>query len=494
MPPSLLATASIRSRLSRLSQRILTSRVYDVAIETPLDEARTQSILLNNRILLKREDLQVRLPHLMHQNRSCDANLCLQPVFSFKIRGAYNKISHLTDAERAAGIVCCSAGNHAQGVALAAKMLEIDAKIVMPLVAPQIKVDSVRRFGGEYGHVILHGTTYDEAAAEATRLQMEEGRTMIAPFDDPLVIAGQGTIGVEIVKQMTGQPLEAIFCCVGGGGLLAGVAAFVKRVRPEVKVFGVEAADAASMTRSLECGRRVPLEHVGLFADGAAVKMVGAETFRVCQESCDGMITVTTDEICAAIKSAFNDTRTVMEPAGALAVAGCQKYIQESGIEGANFVAITSGANMDFDRLRFVSGRADMLEALISVVIPEEPGSFLKLYSSIYPRDVTEFSYRYSGTGDANIIMSYKTQDAEERALVQRTLAERGFTVADLSDNEMAKVCLIACFLLAYSPDQPARAVSILSSLPAPPFPPRSTLDSDPRQTHGRWPCLQPHR
>jgi threonine dehydratase len=260
-------------------QRILTSRVYDVAIETPLEPAKTMSAGLNNSIFLKREDLQ--------------------PVFSFKIRGAYNKISHLTAEERAAGIVCCSgekyslfgtcllacvycvAGNHAQGVAFAAKMLKLNAKIVMPLVAPQIKVDAVRRFGGEFGEVILHGNTYDEAAAEATRLAVEEGRTMIAPFDDPLVIAGQGTIGVEIVKQMTGKPLTAIFCCVGGGGLLAGVAAFVKRVRPEVQVYGVEAVDAAGMTRSLEAGRRVPLDHVGLFADGAAVKLVSYEPMRV---------------------------------------------------------------------------------------------------------------------------------------------------------------------------------------------------------------------
>jgi threonine dehydratase len=235
-------------------QRILTSRVYDVAIETPLEPAKAMSAKLRNTILYKREDLQ--------------------PVFSFKIRGAYNKISNLSEEQRAAGIVCCSAGNHAQGVALSAKMLKIKAKIVMPLVAPAIKVDAVRSFGGEYGEVILHGTTFDEAAEEADRLATEEGFTMIAPFDDPLVIAGQGTIGVEIVKQMTGKPIDAIFCCCGGGGLLAGVAAFVKRVRPEVQVYGVEAADAAGMTTSLAAGRRIPLEHVGLFADGAAVKLV----------------------------------------------------------------------------------------------------------------------------------------------------------------------------------------------------------------------------
>ena len=360
-------------------------------------------------------------------------------MFSFKIRGAYNRIALLSDEERENGIVCCSAGNHAQGVAYAAKTFGIDAKIVMPVPTPGIKVDGVQEFGGDYAQVILHGDTYDEAAAEAARLVREENRTLIHPFDDPATIAGQGTIGLELVKQMTGKPIDAVFCCVGGGGLLAGVASYMKRVRPEVDIIGVEAADAAAMTASLLAGHRVELDDVGLFADGAAVKLVGEETFRLAQNLVDEMVNVTTDEICAAIKQSFLETRTIMEPAGALGVAGCVKHILETGAKGKTFICITSGANMNFDRLRFVSENSDHSERLICVEIPERPGSFTQLHTLIAPRNVTEFSYRYMEGQNASIIMSYQAPFNEDVAVVMEALKNHGFNAFDLSDNEMAK-------------------------------------------------------
>lgn len=429
------ATEILRRRglLDDYLKMILTSRVYDVAEETPLQYARTLSSRTKNNIFLKREDTQ--------------------PVFSFKIRGAYNKIANLTEEERKRGIVACSAGNHAQGVAMSAVALGIErCAIIMPIATPGIKVASVGAIGVE---PILHGENFDEAAAEARRLEKEEGYTMVHPFDDPHVIAGQGTIGMEIVKQITNRlkdgqkPLDSIFACVGGGGLLAGIAAYVKRVAPHVKVYGVEAADAACMTRSLECGERVELETVGLFADGAAVRMVGENTFSLCSELVDGMVTVSTDEICAAIKDGFNDTRCVLEPAGALAIAGLNKFLSEKQIEGNTCVAIASGANMDFDRLRFVSERADFTEALISVVIPEKPGAFAELYSLVYPRNVTEFSYRNSSHIDASrahIYMSFQCKgasvgdaQADAETVVER-LRCQGYDVANLEENEMAKV------------------------------------------------------
>ena len=364
-----------------------------------------------------------------------------QPVFSFKIRGAYNKMAHLTPTELRNGVVACSAGNHAQGVALSARMLQCRAVIVMPLMTPSIKVNSVRVHGGPTVEVRLFGNNYDEAATEAVRLRDAEGMTFVHPFDDPLVIAGQGTIGLEILKKCVSRPLDAIFVCCGGGGMLAGIAAYVKRVRPNVKVIGVEAQDAAGMTASIREGRLVTLDSVGLFADGAAVKTVGKESFRVCKLLVDDMITVDTDEICSAIKLAYNDARVVLEPAGALAVAGLKKYVTDNEITGQTLVAITSGANMDFDRLRFVSERADGSERTLAVTIPEQPGAFRSLYNLIWPRNVTEFSYRYESDAEAHIYISFQPVMNIENDFdgVMNGLHENGFSCLDLTHNELAK-------------------------------------------------------
>ena len=319
--------------------KILNARVYDLAKETPLQHARMLSAKLGSTVLIKREDLQ--------------------PVFSFKIRGAYNKVATLSRVQMQKGIVACSAGNHAQGVALSAAHLDIDAVIVMPKATPKIKVDAVREHGGRVS-VVLHGKNYDEAAAEAKRLVESEGRTLIHPFDDPEVIAGQGTIAMEVLRQTVGKPLDAIFVCCGGGGMLAGIAAYVKRVRPEVRVVGVEADGAAGMTVSLERGERTTLGTVCTFADGAAVRTIGAETFRLCHELVDEMITVSNDDICAAIKDGFTETRSVLEPAGALAIAGLSKWVRsKDDARGKTYVVIASGANIDFDRLQFVSEKTD---------------------------------------------------------------------------------------------------------------------------------------
>lgn len=402
--------------------RILNARVYDAAIETELQHAKNLSMALKNTVLLKREDTQ--------------------PVFSFKIRGAYNKMAHLSKEELAKGVVCCSAGNHAQGVALSAKMLGCRAVIIMPVATPSIKVNAVRMHGGPTVEVRLFGNNYDEAATEATRLREEENMTFVHPFNDPYVIAGQGTIGMEILKECVSRPLDAIFVCCGGGGMLAGVAAYVKRVRPNVKVIGVEAEDAAGMTASLREGKVVTLPTVGLFADGAAVKTVGDETHRVCKALVDDMITVTTDEICSAIKLAYNDARVVLEPAGALGVAGLKKYVAQNEIHGQTLVAITSGANMDFDRLRFVSERADGSERMLAVSIPEKPGTFRALYNLIWPRNVTEFSYRFESDGEAHILISFQPVVNIENDFegIMQNLRENGFTPIDLTHNEMAKV------------------------------------------------------
>ena len=433
-----------RNLLDDYLRRILTSRVYEAAVETPLQAAAAMSARLKHDVFFKREDTQ--------------------PVFSFKLRGAYNKIASLTSIERERGIIACSAGNHAQGVAFSATKLGIDAQIVMPIGTPSIKVDAVRRFGVE---PMLFGESYDDAADEAARLAAEEGRTMIHPFDDPAVIAGQGTIGMEILKQFSRaspeRRLDVIFCCVGGGGLISGVAAYVKKVRPDVLIVGVEASDAAGMTASLSAGHVVTLPTVGTFADGAAVRRVGEHTFDVCKECVDEMITVSTDEICAAIKTGFGDTRTVLEPAGALAIAGCEQWLQsETAMQLAagstttrrlSCVAIASGANMDFDRLRFVSERADSSETLVTVTIPERPGAFRELYHLIYPRNVTEFSYRrgaYPLGGEllnvdgsargAEIFCGFQSRDATDAASVVEGLTEQGYVVTDLAKNEMAKV------------------------------------------------------
>jgi len=408
-----------------LLSNILNSKVYDVCAETPLQFAPKLSAKVNGKVLIKREDLQ--------------------PVFSFKLRGAYNKMASLSKQQLANGVAACSAGNHAQGVGLAAEKLGVHAKIFMPLATPAIKHEAVGRFKNT--EVLLIGQTYDEAQAACLKCVEEEGRTLIHPFDDPLVIAGQGTIGMEIMKQTTAEKVDAIFVCVGGGGLLSGVGLYIKSLNPSIRIIGVEAEDAAGMTASLRAGKVTPLETVGLFADGAAVKIVGANTFRISQLVCDEMITVTTDEICAAIKDGFSDTRTVFEPAGALSIAGLTKYCRLAERPGQTLVAISSGANMDFDRLRFVSERADSSETIVAVRIPERPGSFKEFYKCIAPRNVTEFSYRIaSGNQDepveANILCSFQARacDPADVANVITAIKSMGCEIDDLRDNEMAKV------------------------------------------------------
>lgn len=397
---------------------ILNAKVYDVCKRTDLHFAPGLSKSTGSRVFLKREDQQ--------------------SVYSFKLRGAYNKIVNLTPEEKAMGICACSAGNHAQGVAFSAAALDISAKIFMPQTTPNIKVDAVRRFSNPKSEVILVGDNYDAAYAATLECMKAEGRVLVHPFNDPLVIAGQGTIGKEILEQTTKEEVEAVFCCVGGGGLLAGVAAFLKAVKPEIKVIGVEAIDSAAMTESLRAKEIVTLPSVGLFADGAAVARVGDETFRLCSNHVDDMITVSTDEICAAIKDSFKDTRVVLEPAGALATAGLKRYAESGDREGGTLVAVSSGANMDFDRLRFVSERADTSETHIAVYIPEKPGAFIDFYRLIFPRNVTEFSYRIGGN-PASIFMSFQaTSDADRQKAID-SLRSSGYDVLDLSQNELAK-------------------------------------------------------
>ncbi|RKP34784.1 tryptophan synthase beta subunit-like PLP-dependent enzyme [Dimargaris cristalligena] len=399
---------------------ILTARVYDAAIQTPLTKAVNLSNRQGNDFYLKREDLQ--------------------PVFSFKIRGAYNKMYHLTAAEKARGVVACSAGNHAQGVALSAQKLGIQATIIMPTATPEIKWRNVKRLGAE---VVLFGSTFDEAREECTRLSQLHGWVNIPPYDDPYVIAGQGTVGFEILREIDTDKLDAVFIAVGGGGLAAGVGTYIKRIRPDIKVIGVETHDADAMTQSLRDGHRHRLSEVGLFADGTAVSIVGQETFRVCREVIDDMILIDNDEICAAIKDVFEDTRSILEPSGALSLAGAKQYCQLKGWQGKTVVAITSGANMNFDRLRFVAERAAIgegKEVLMSVLIPERPGSFLKLHDTIFPRNITEFSYRYSDPEKAYIYMSFNVQHREaEVPAILGQLSTLGMEATDISDNEMAK-------------------------------------------------------
>ncbi len=401
-------------------EKILKARVYDVAIESPLEEAPRLSRRLGNTVLLKREDLQA--------------------VFSFKLRGAYNRIAHLSDAAAARGVVCASAGNHAQGVALAARRRGIGAVIVMPQTTPQIKVQAVLDLGAE---LVLHGDDYDSAFEHALTLARERSLVLVHPFDDPDVIAGQGTIAVEILRQCGGAP-DAIFVPVGGGGLLAGIAVYVKYLYPQVKIIGVEPRDAASMHESLRAGKRVTLERVGIFADGVAVRRVGEETFALCRGHVDEVLLTDTDEICAAIQDVFEDTRSIVEPAGALAVAGLKKYLAREGWKGRRVVAINSGANMNFDRLRHVAERADLggeREALIAVVIPEHPGSFLHFCEVIGQRSVTEFNYRYAGVENAQIFVGLAlTQGRAEKEAVLASLRGAGFAVTDMTDDEMAKL------------------------------------------------------
>jgi threonine dehydratase len=402
-------------------ERILTARVYDVAQETPLEYAPNLSARLQNKLLLKREDMQ--------------------SVFSFKLRGAYNKMAQLPPDQLQQGVIAASAGNHAQGVALAARHLGTQAIIVMPVTTPEVKVDAVVARGGE---VVLFGNTYDDAYAHARQLEQEKGLTFIHPFDDPDVIAGQGTIGMEILRQYQ-QPIHAIFVAIGGGGLISGIAAYIKRLRPEIRIIGVEPVDANAMHQSLQAGQRVRLPQVGLFADGVAVREVGAETFRLCQQYVDDIILVDTDAICAAIKDVFEDTRSILEPAGALAIAAAKAYVEQSQVQGQTLVAVACGANMNFDRLRFVAERAEVgeqREALFAVNIPEHPGSLRKFCECIGSHNLTEFNYRISNEQFAHIFVGIQIQNRADAVAIAATFEANGFKTIDLTENELAKLHL----------------------------------------------------
>ncbi len=400
-------------------EAVLNANVYDVAIETPLQPAPLLSHRLGNQLLVKREDLQ--------------------PVFSFKLRGAYNKMSKLPPAALRRGVVTASAGNHAQGVALAAQRLGTAATIVMPVTTPQIKVDAVRALGAE---VLLEGDSYDDAQEHATRIGRRLRLTFVHPYDDPDVIAGQGTIAMEMLRQCR-EPIDAIFVAVGGGGLIGGIAAYVKRLRPETKIIGVEPADANAMERSLRAGRRVTLAHVGQFADGVAVRRVGAEPFRLARQHIDEMLLVDTDEICAAMKDVFQDTRAVVEPSAALGVAGAKRYAARDGIAGRNFVTVLCGANVNFDRLRFVAERAELgeqREAVFAATIPERPGSFKAFCRMVGARNITEFNYRYDDAREAHVFVGVEVHDVAEKDQLLRALEKGGIRTLDLTDNEMAKL------------------------------------------------------
>jgi len=396
------------------------ARVYDVADETPLELATNLSKRIGNRVLMKREDLQ--------------------PVFSFKLRGAYNKIAGLSNDDLGRGVICSSAGNHAQGVALAAKRKGIRSVIVMPVTTPSIKTEAVAALGGE---VVLHGDTYDDAYAHALELAAEEGLVFIHAFDDPDVIAGQGTIGREILEQAD-ETIDVLFVPVGGGGLIAGIAAWVKQMQPDIRIVGVEPEDSAAMQASLAAGYPVTLDHVGIFADGVAVRQVGDETFRLCQEYVDDFMTVDTDQICAAIRDIFEDTRSIVEPAGGLTVAAAKKYAALNNVSGKTLVTINCGANVNFDRLRHIAERAavgELTEMLLAAEIPEQPGSFRRFCDAIGRRGITEFNYRYADDRKAHIFVGIQLRNGmQERVDLLAKLSREGFPVEDLSDNEMAKL------------------------------------------------------
>ncbi|MEG4987417.1 threonine ammonia-lyase, biosynthetic [Microcoleus sp. BR0-C5] len=399
--------------------QILTARVYDVAQETALEVAPNLSARLNNKLLLKREDMQ--------------------SVFSFKLRGAYNKMAQLSPDLLAQGVIAASAGNHAQGVALAARHLGTRAIIVMPVTTPQVKVNAVIARGGE---VVLHGDAYDDAYAFARQLEAQKGMTFIHPFDDPYVIAGQGTIGMEILRQHQ-KPIHAIFVAIGGGGLISGIAAYIKRLRPEIKIIGVEPVDSDAMNQSLKAGKRVRLSQVGLFADGVAVREVGEETFRLCQEYVDEIILVDTDDVCAAIKDVFEDTRSILEPAGALAIAGAKAYVEREQIAGETLIAVACGANMNFDRLRFVAERAEFgerREAIFAVTIPEQPGSLRRFCECLGKRNLTEFSYRIADEKEAHIFIGVQIQNRADAVKIAATFEDCGFKTLDLTDDELTKL------------------------------------------------------
>ena len=404
-------------------RQVLTAKVYDVAVESALEPAKNLSRRLHNKVLLKREDQQA--------------------VFSFKLRGAYNKMAHLTPEQLARGVICASAGNHAQGVALSAHRLGSKAVIVMPVTTPQVKIDAVKALGGE---VVLHGDSYSDAYGHALALEKKNGLTFVHPFDDPYVIAGQGTIAMEMLRQHQG-PLDAVFVAIGGGGLVAGVASYIKAVRPEIKVIGVQMNDSDAMLQSVQAGKRVTLPDVGLFSDGTAVKLVGEETFRLAQDLVDEFITVDTDAVCAAIKDVFVDTRSIVEPAGALAVAAIKQYVAARKTKGETYAAILCGANMNFDRLRFVAERAEVgeeREALFAVTIPEERGSFKRFCELIGeqpggPRNVTEFNYRISDAQKAHVFVGLTTHGKGESARIASNFRRHGFETLDLTHDDLAK-------------------------------------------------------
>jgi threonine dehydratase len=404
-------------------KKILNAKVYDVAIESALEPARNLSRRLHNKVLLKREDQQ--------------------PVFSFKLRGAYNKMAHLTAEQLKRGVICASAGNHAQGVALSAHKLGSRAVIVMPVTTPQVKIDAVKALGAE---VVLHGDSYSDAHGKAVELEQKQQLTFVHPFDDPDVIAGQGTIAMEILRQHQG-PLDAVFVAIGGGGLISGVANYIKAVRPEIRVIGVQMNDSDAMAQSVAARKRVTLSDVGLFSDGTAVKLVGEETYRIARELVDEFMTVDTDAVCAAIKDVFVDTRSIVEPAGALAVAAIKQYVAEKKTRGETYAAILCGANMNFDRLRFVAERAEVgeeREALFAVTIPEERGSFRRFCELIGglpggPRNVTEFNYRISGSANAHVFVGLTTHGKGESGRIAANFNRHGFDALDLTHDELAK-------------------------------------------------------
>jgi len=407
---------------SSLFEKILKARVYDVAKETPLEFANALSRRFDNHIYFKREDLQ--------------------PVFSFKLRGAFNKMFQLSDEEKRCGVIAASAGNHAQGIALAGTKLNVKTRIVMPEITPDIKIQAVKSFGGE---PIIYGASFDDAYAHAMKLVESEGYTFIHPFDDIDVIAGQGTIAMELLKQHQ-NPIDIVFLAIGGGGLAAGVATYIKHLYPDTLIIGVEHDQAPSMYESFRQNKRITLDRIGTFADGAAVKEVGQNTFEITRNLVDDIILVSTDETCAAIKDMFEDTRTMLEPAGALAIAGLKKYVEVHNLKNKQLITITSGANINFDRLRHVAERAELgekREALLAVTIPECPGSFRKFCNAIGNRPITEFNYRYADKNDAQVFAGVKLSNAtEERDELLQELRDQDYAVTDLSDNELAKVHL----------------------------------------------------
>ncbi len=400
-------------------KRIQEAKIYDLVIKTPVDEAPQLSLRLGNRVLLKREDLQ--------------------PIFSFKLRGAYNKMLSLSAAELARGVIAASAGNHAQGLAMAANKIGAQATIVMPTTTPQIKVSAVKSLGAT---VLLKGDSYDEASDFAKDLVVEKNMTYIHPFDDPDVIAGQGTIAMEILEQVP-ENLDAVFIAVGGGGLCAGMAAYIKTIRPSIKIIAVEAEDSACLDAAIKAGRRVQLKHVGIFADGTAVAKIGKETFRILKDTVDEVITVSVDEICASIKDTFEDTRSICEPAGALGLAGLKKYVDSTGVKGQTLLAVECGANINFDRLRYISERTEIgekREAILAVTIPEKPGSFKLFCMSLNKRNITEFNYRMGDSTKAHIFVGLEVSSDNDRFSLVKDLDRKAYPIVDMTDNEIAKL------------------------------------------------------